>query len=199
MKKTFKIISLSLALILCSAFLIGVSRFDNTCDELRDNVLRLHILANSDTDIDQNVKLKVRDAVLKECDAVLKDSTDIEDAVETAKQNTDKFVSAANSVLAAENCDYSESVSEKKDNYTTRNFDKFTLTAGEYNSVVVSLGEGAGKNWWCIMYPSVCLSAAGDLSSVGTEPQEVAQSQEKYIVKFWIVELYEKILNIFEK
>ena len=198
-KKTIKILALALALVIGSVAFVGISRFDNTCDELRDNILRLHILANSDSEVDQAVKLRVRDAVLAECQNLLGGCQNINEAVETATINSDKFQSAANEVLKSEGVSYSAQVCVKNENYTTRIYDKFTLPAGEYNSVVVSLGDAEGKNWWCIMYPSVCLSAAGDLNSVSNESNDVAVDQEKYIIRFWIVELYEKITNMFEK
>lgn len=198
-KKTIKILALALALVIGSVAFVGISRFDNTCDELRDNILRLHILANSDSEVDQAVKLRVRDAVLAECQNLLGGCQNINEAVETARINSDKFQSAANEVLKSEGVSYSAQVCVKNENYTTRIYDKFTLPAGEYNSVVVSLGDAEGKNWWCIMYPSVCLSAAGDLNSVSNESNDVAVDQEKYIIRFWIVELYEKITNMFEK
>lgn len=196
-KKTIKILALALALVIGSVAFVGISRFDNTCDELRDNILRLHILANSDSEVDQAVKLRVRDAVLAECQNLLGGCQNINEAVETARINSDKFQSAANEVLKSEGVSYSAQVCVKNENYTTRIYDKFTLPAGEYNSVVVSLGDAEGKNWWCIMYPSVCLSAAGDLNSVSNESNDVAVDQEKYIIRFWIVELYEKITNMF--
>ena len=198
-RKIIKAVSVSMALIIFSSFLLGVAKFDNTCNDLRENVLRLHILANSDNDADQQIKLKVRDELLAKCEKLFAECDGIEDAVECANKNNQLITETVNSVLRREGVNYSSSATVKQENYTTRIYDKFTLPAGKYNSVVISLGNAEGKNWWCIMYPSVCISAASDFKTIGNDSEDIATSQEKYIIKFWIVELYQKIFRLFEK
>ena len=198
MKKiNFKYLRVSIILSLCTFLLLSCARFDISCEGLRDNVLRLHILANSDSEIDQNIKLKVRDAVLELCPEIFSDSDDITEAVENAAVDIPKLTETANRVLSDNGFEYKAVVSVEENYFSTRVYDTYTLPAGYYNSVTIRLGKAQGKNWWCIMYPSVCISSARLKNGVPNDSNEVAENQDKYIIKFWIVELYEKICNMF--
>lgn len=200
MKRYKKHIVLSALFIIAATVFVSVGRFDNTCDELRDNILRLHILADDDTDVAQSVKLKVRDAVSTECNEIFSECSSLYEAESKAKNNILRIEKAANDILESNGCDYKATVSLTTEKFSTRIYDKFTLPAGTYKSLTVKLGDAKGKNWWCIVYPNVCLSASGDLKGVVNDSaREISETQDKYIVKFWIVELYEKICGLFEK
>lgn len=198
MKKiNFKYVRVSVILSLCTFLLLSCARFDISCEGLRENVLRLHILANSDSEIDQDVKLKVRDAVLELCPETFENSKNINDAVIDAKNGIPNLTKIANKVLRDNGIDYEAKVTVEQNYFSTRVYDTYTLPAGYYNSVTIRLGKAEGKNWWCIMYPSVCISSAKLKGNVSENSNEVAENQDKYIIKFWIIELYQKICNMF--
>ncbi len=201
MKKIkFKWLALGVIFAITAVFFIGVGKFDNTCDVLRDNVLRMHIIANSDEYVDQSVKLKIRDAVIARFSDKFKECESLDDAIAFSEYNLAEIEKVANGVLFDEGLNYTATATVNNENFTTRIYDKFTLPAGDYKSLTIRLGDANGQNWWCIMYPSVCLSSAVDFSEdIGEEPNEVAVSQQKYIVKFWIIELYEKICQMLKK
>ena len=193
-----KRIELSVAFGLICALLLSVSHFNAACDDLRQNVLRLHIIANSDSDADQNLKLKIRDEILNETGDLFLNCNDLEIAEETVKQNLDLFNKIANKVIKENGFDYTATATFGKSDFSTRYYDDFTLPAGEYNSLIITLGEGEGKNWWCVVYPTVCISAAtkGDLKdTVKAESAQIAKGGKRYVMRFKTVEIYEKIKN----
>ena len=193
-----KRIELSVAFGLICALLLSVSHFNAACDDLRQNVLRLHIIANSDSDADQSLKLKIRDEILKETGDLFLNCNDLEIAEKTVKENLNSFSDIANRVIEKNGFNYTATASFGKSDFSTRYYDDFTLPAGEYNSLIITLGEGEGKNWWCVVYPTVCISAAikGDLTdSVKNESAQIARGGKRYIMRFKTVEIYEKIKN----
>ncbi|MBR4079501.1 MAG: stage II sporulation protein R [Christensenellaceae bacterium] len=118
--------------------------------------LRLHVLANSDSIEDQTVKLAVRDVILRETaaqfDAVLTE-TQAEDCV---RENLDTIVAAADAELRAQGFEYTASAELGQYAFPTRAYSDRIYPAGEYRALRVVLGEGKGKNWWCVLYPPLC-------------------------------------------
>ena len=182
----------------CALFL-SLGQFDAACDELRTNVLRLHIIANSDSDFDQALKLKVRDAVLKESPDLFGKAHDTRSAIETARSSTEEINAIAKNVLKENGVGYSSATIVGKSYFGTREYDDFTLPAGEYDSVIITLGDGGGKNWWCVIFPEVCLPAASEVSlnkSANEQGCEIAYNKERYILRFKTVEIYEDIKKL---
>lgn len=187
---------------LCIAFILSIAAssfcsLGKKCDEIRENVLRLHVIANSDSEEDQSLKLKVRDALLDASGSILASSADTESAVLTARKETKKLESTAQRVIDENGFDYKVKVEVGKSRFPTREYEDVTLPAGEYTAVRVILGKGEGHNWWCVMFPPMCLPAAegelkiDDVLSDGSS--ELVRSGKKYEVKFKIVEWYENI------
>lgn len=125
-------------------------------------ILRLHVLANSDSDTDQKLKLEVRDAVLAELERVYAESgvIDVKSAETAVKNSADRLISAAEKVIAARGFDYSATLEICDEYYPTREYENIILPAGTYRSVKVKLGAAEGKNWWCVLFPELCLSSA---------------------------------------
>ena len=197
MKKIFNLKNLKKALacgLLCSVFL-SVADFDTSCEELRNNVLRLHIIANSDSLDDQQVKLQIRDAVLSESSDLFFNVTDISKATKRAEANIELFTDIANNVLSQEGYTYKARAYVGERYFETREYDNFTLPAGNYKSLVIELGDSEGKNWWCVIFPEVCIPAAcGELSdTVNSEACEKAENPQKYEMRFKAVEIYQNI------
>lgn len=187
---------------LICAIALSFSRFEVRCDELRQNVLRLHIIANSDEVCDQELKLAVRDEILKNSVDIFKDCSDVASACEMAQTQLDNIGAIANNVIKENGFNYDADVSVGDAYFDTREYDDFTLPAGTYKSLIVNLGDGKGKNWWCVVFPCVCVPTAdgAELSdSVSIEAANTAENAPKYEIKFKTVELYEKLKKIFSK
>ncbi len=186
---------------LICAVVLSFSGFDNACDNIRQNVLRLHILANSDSEADQEIKLKIRDEILKTTD-IFEQCTDLSSAVLVAEQQKELIEQAARKVLKENGFDYNVSVEIGESYFSTREYDDFTLPAGTYKSVIVKLGEAKGKNFWCVLFPAVCVPSATkhNLSeSVSEKASEIAENPDGYIMRFKAIEWYESVKNRLKK
>lgn len=128
---------------------------------LNRELIRLHVVANSDSDEDQAVKLRVRDAVLDSIHSDLKMVGDINQAKAYLRENLPKIQAAANRTLEAAGVDAQAVVTLEKEAFDIRRYDTFSLPAGVYESLRIVIGEGAGRNWWCVAFPELCLGAAG--------------------------------------
>lgn len=192
MKKKIRI---SLIFGLICAICLSFFNFNLLCDDLRQNVLRLHIIANSDSEADQELKLKIRDAILSEAGSLFANSQSLEEANLQTEQHLKNFEEIANRVIKENGFGYDATVSLGERFFETRHYENFTLPAGNYRSLIINLGESKGKNWWCVIYPTVCLPAAsGDLrDTVNNKSAHIAEHSERYIIRFKIVEIFEKI------
>ena len=192
MKKKIRI---SLIFGLICAICLSFFNFNLLCDDLRQNVLRLHIIANSDSEADQELKLKIRDAILSETGSLFANSQSLEEANLKTEQHLKNFEEIANRVINESGFCYDATVSLGERFFETRHYENFTLPAGNYRSLIINLGESKGKNWWCVIYPTVCLPAAsGDLrDTVNNKSAHIAEHSERYIIRFKIVEIFEKI------
>lgn len=130
---------------------------------LADKLVRLHVVANSDSETDQAVKLQVRDAVLAETRRLLADETD---PIPALRAGLPAIEAAANRTLAGAGSTGRAAVSLGPELFPTRDYETFSLPAGRYTALRVTIGEGQGHNWWCVVYPALCLSAsAGELEA----------------------------------
>lgn len=180
---------------ICSVF-CSFADFDASCEELRHNVLRLHIVANSDSEQDQTLKLEIRDRILEESQSLFETEKDLQSAIKTAKENIKLYEKIANEVINEAGLDYKAEAKIGKAFFETRVYEDFTLPSGEYESLIINLGKSEGKNWWCVVFPSVCLPLENRASlsqSVGEKGCEIAQNGERFKAKFKTVEIYEKI------
>jgi len=125
-----------------------------------DSVIRLHVLANSDSDEDQALKLLVRDAVLLEAQTMLKNTATREEAEAVLAENLDVIEQAALRCLQKNGSSYVVKVALGQEQYPTRVYENLAFPSGEYLSLRVMIGEGVGQNWWCVLFPPLCLSAA---------------------------------------
>lgn len=187
---------------LISAVFLSFSGFQSGCEELRQNVLRLHIIANSNSEADQELKLKIRDRILETSGDIFEGITDTHNAVLRAEDKLQFFEDIANGVIAEEGFSYTARAIIGDSFFETREYEDFTLPAGTYKSLIIDLGSGEGKNWWCVIFPEICLPAAGDTSlskTVSNEGTAIAENPNRYILRFKTVEIYEEIKNLFKK
>lgn len=165
-------------------------------ESISTKVFRLHILANSDSDFDQKLKLSVKDAILENSAKLFQSSSTLSQAIESAQSNIDTFRNIAKSVIEENGYTYNVDVTIDKEYFDTRYYDSFIMPAGMYNTLKIVIGEGKGHNWWCVMYPSVCISGCiDDFDKVLNAQEKELLTSNKFIPKFKIIELYESIKN----
>lgn len=177
-----------------SILITSFSGFAKECDDIRQEVVRLHILANSDSDTDQELKLSVRDAVLAGTSQLFTQSENRLQAETLAAGELDDIRRIAQEEIQRQGYDYDVSVRIINRYFNTRQYDNFTMPAGRYDAVQLEIGEGAGKNWWCVMFPPMCVPAASEQSATPLEDQilELGQSP-RYVPAFAVVEAIEAI------
>ena len=182
------------------AFLASGAMALRTQDDLSNKVVRLHVLANSDSEEDQALKLLVRDAVLERAEDVLVQTSDRAEAEGKLRGQLLEFERAAAEVIREEGYDYTVTVELADTEFPTRAYDGFTLPAGEYLALRVLIGEAAGQNWWCVVFPPLCTAAAADTSVsamvTGFTEEEIKLITEEdsgYILKFKVVEFWEEL------
>ena len=137
---------------------------------LNQELIRLHVVANSDSEEDQNIKLRVRDAIVASLSEGMADIADVQAAKAYLRENLPKIEAIANRTLEAAGVDSRAAVTLCKETFDIRHYDTFTLPAGVYESLRVVIGEGQGKNWWCVAFPSLCMGATSE------EFEEAAQT-----------------------
>lgn len=129
---------------------------------LNQELIRLHVVANSDSEQDQNIKLRVRDAIVASLSEGMADIADVQAAKEYLLENLPKIEAIANRTLETAGVDSRAAVTLCKEAFDIRKYDTFTLPAGIYESLRVVIGEGQGKNWWCVAFPSLCMGATSE-------------------------------------
>ena len=195
-----KIILFSIFYITLLLFIANTISNINISENLSNKILRFHVLANSDSDIDQSLKLKVRDGVLNISHDLYNECKNIDEALEITKNNLYIIDKTANDIIVENGFNYNAKSYVTKEYYNTRVYDNFTLPAGVYDSLKVVIGDGQGHNWWCVMFPTVCLSGCTtDFVDYLTEEEINMIENDKYVIKFKIVEIYEKIKSQLKK
>ena len=190
--------------VLISVFVItvmlSVIPFENTCNALQNDVLRLHILANSDSIKDQKLKLEVRDQAIASSTPLYNNVETKEQAIKVTKDNLPLIEKVAQSVVDVHKADYDVNATVTNEFFNTRYYDDFTMPAGMYDTLQITIGDAQGKNWWCVMYPTLCVGAS---SKVKME-EDLSDDEYKVITskdveyKFKIVEYYESIKSYFK-
>ena len=189
----------------CAAFVLtvlySVLPFQAGCAEVPNEVFRLHILANSDSEADQQLKLSVRDRVISESKKLFENAGSREEAERTAASRLKSFENWAEDELRKRGCFYEVRAEITNMYFDTRHYESYTLPPGKYDALRLTIGEGKGHNWWCVMYPSLCLSSPGEQDGrareVFSEEEMRVVKEEKREYKFKIVELFEKLRSFF--
>lgn len=187
------------ALIIC--VFISTYSLDKECEGIRSDVLRLHVIAASDSREDQEIKLQLRDRLLSRGSEIFSGSKTKAQAEEKIRKGIPLLEKEAASFLKERGYNMNISISLAKSYFPTRKYEGFTLPAGYYDALRVVIGEGEGKNWWCIMFPALCLPAAkgkgADLDAVFTDREKTLITEEKYEVRLWLVEKWQELNNYF--
>ncbi len=182
--------------LICAIFFGSLSDFSQKLDHLQKDVLRLHILANSDSEEDQALKLKVRDALLEHADILFDGCDTPEEIRERAVMQKESIRLLAQEVVEQNGCDAQVTVQLVHMDFDEKQYDEITMPAGEYDALRILIGDACGQNWWCVMYPPLCLPAAGQILSdtetaeqyFDEETMEILEDPPKFEIRFKCVE-----------
>lgn len=169
-------------------------------DQLRKSVLRLHILANSDSEEDQRLKLCVRDALLEHSDELFGNSENLEEAESAVQEAMPEIISIAEETLREQGCHSKVTAKLADVTFDERVYENITMPAGKYRALRIEIGEAKGHNWWCVMYPPLCLPAAEDVECrdekkyFDDEELDIVYHPKKYRVRFAV---WDKITEFF--
>lgn len=196
-----KIIGLLLLLIIAGI----ISGLIRDRDALEDNVIRLHIVGASDDDEDQKIKLSVRDAVNKYLYQELQEVDSVEDARDILEKHLDDIKCVADHVLKENDCSGRSTVTLQKESFPKRSYDTFSLPSGQYDSLRIVLEEGEGKNWWCVVFPSLCIPASTEefqdmavSSGFDNRLTNTLSQSGGYEIRFFFLDLVGKLENLLE-
>ena len=181
------------------AFLVAVIPFVNSSRELSEDVLRIHILANSDSAADQSLKLAVRDRVLEHCSAYFEDCEDKNEAMAVTRAHLGEIEQVAQEEIRRQGYDYSIKAQVGQAYFNTRCYEDFTMPAGWYDSLRLTIGDGGGKNWWCVMYPALCVGAATEdrMKEDLNDGEYRVITSDQMDFRFKLVEYWEGLCNLF--
>ena len=191
------------ASVLIATVLLGILPVNGE-EAIYENTVRLHVIAKSDGDEDQALKLKVRDGILQLLEGELEGVCDSDRAAEIIGGMTDRLEDRAEEVLSENGCNDTVKVEFGIEEYPVRYYEGFALPSGTYRSLRVVIGEGEGHNWWCILFPSVCISdsvfAEEEYAEAGFTPEQYRiidnGSPARYKVRFKILEILAVFVGI---
>lgn len=198
MKQCFTIIILIFGI--TASFIFGsLMLFLEKCDEVQGEVLRLHIPANSDSEADQRIKTAVRDYILAEYGELLNGCSTLQQAQSKVQELLPEIETSATQFLSENGFDYTAKAELVTMYFTTREYDTLILPAGEYHALRITLGSGEGHNWWCVIFPQLCLPCASQTQSDSYDCAEKVLDSfgkpQKVKFKFAIYELFSEIWN----
>lgn len=194
---------LFLLLGIAAALLLGLW-LEREQTRVSDSVLRLHVLANSDSAEDQSLKLMVRDAVLEEAKVILPEGSTVRESEQILSRNLERLAAAGAAVVEREGYDYPVSARLEDSWFPTKEYEDFALPAGQYRALRIVIGEGEGQNWWCVVFPPLCLASVSEPAAqtaleAGMNGRQVALltgESEGYVVKFKLLEWWEQLKGL---
>ena len=192
---------LVLPLLVSFLFVVGLVKDHNA---LCEGLIRLHVVASSDGIEDQKIKLSVRDLVLNSLSDAMEDMTDIEQAKDYIRSHVPQLEAAINETLHRLGVEQTAVVQFLEEEFSARNYETFSLPSGLYQSLRVVIGEGSGKNWWCVVFPAMCLEATTDYvedvaagAGFSSELTSSLTGEEGYEIRFFLLDVLGKIENFF--
>ena len=182
-------------LIVCLTTFLTLWGFIPTAEEceIYDSTLRLHVIANSDSESDQAIKLKVRDEILEHISGY--DAKSKQEALATVMADTEMLVQIATDVIRENGKADNVKIEIGEEEYPLRNYEDFSLPAGTYTSVRVIIGEGKGQNWWCVLFPNLCLPSSGSEAWLVEHDLQILQTSPQLEPRFALMEWLQNMKN----
>lgn len=179
---SFKRVFILLLLLTLFIFVSALSYVTAVSQDIKDSVFRLHVIANSDSNEDQNLKLKVRDSLLEYMNDLAKNCTSKEEVVQIAKDHQEEFKQIAEKVISNNGYSYPVSIKIGDSDFPTKTYGDISLPAGTYDALKVQIGEAKGKNWWCVMFPPLCFVdvSTGVVPDTSKEEMKENLNDEEY-------------------
>ena len=212
-----KIISIFISIFILVCFISNLSWTSVSANQesISNKIIRFHVIANSDTDSDQALKLKVRYAVLNYLSPKLKSSKDINESKTILKDNDNQVLKIAEQIIKENGYSYKVISDLSRENFPIKSYGPITLPQGNYQAYRIVIGSGKGHNWWCVMFPPLCFvditkgqvainKTQGEMKKVLTKDEynlvdntrlPTEETQNKYIIKFKVVEWFRKIFK----
>ena len=202
MKKLKKVLIILIIFIIYILFALS-SYSTAVSNDIQNSVFRLHVIANSDSKEDQNLKYKVRDALIEYMNSISKNVSSKEEAIRIANENKDKFYDIAKKVVSDNGFNYNINIEIGNFSFPTKTYGDISLPSGYYDALRVEIGEASGQNWWCVMFPSLCFvdisegivpeESKKDLKSNMEEEEYnlISSDTIEFKLKFKLVELFE--------
>jgi len=207
--KKILFISMILGALFTSVVTYTATYSENIQKGIAKEVLRFHVLANSDNDYDQNLKLKVRDSILTKYKTQLENCENVQETKDFFEKNINDVILTAKETIKKEGFNYDVKAFVGKSTFPTKTYGDISFPAGEYEALRIEIGEAKGKNWWCVMFPPLCFvdvshkeipkESKQELKNILTEEEYgiVANSEKdtNFKVKFKVVELWEELFS----
>ena len=149
---------LALSLIFTFLLTLSLTYAKSVGNDIKNSVLRLHIVANSNLAADQNLKLAVRNRIITETSELFESADSPQKAAEIASLNIEKICQIAREEIKSQGFDYSVNAKLGEFSFPTKNYGDITLPSGKYNALRIEIGAASGENWWCVMYPPLCFT-----------------------------------------
>lgn len=198
---TLSILEKSIAIGFILSVLINFAGFSRQCEGINEKIIRFHIIANSDSERDQKLKLAIRDKILQATPDYFKISKNIDETAENLNSNLENLTKIAKDEINSQGFDYPVKAEICNMYFQPRKYDKIMLPGGNYRALRITIGSGKGKNWWCVIFPPMCLPAAEETAEIENvlddKESEIVENEHKYEVKFKILDIFNRIKNWF--
>lgn len=189
-----KLKKFDVALILAMFIALAFTSFEvNSFTQTKDKLIRFHVLANSNSSIDQELKLQVKDVVFEYISSITSDANDKYSANDIIAENLDNINVLAHKTITDLGFDYSTTTTLDLDYYPYKSYENFALPAGYYYGVNISIGDALGENWWCVLYPPLCNQTAFDTKNL-TDSELALIGGTDYEFRFKFLDIYSSVL-----
>ena len=189
--------------IACMIFVAGQRKSNNIIQQnLKSNLIRFHVRANSNSRMDQTYKLKVRDAVIDQISPELSEAKTKEEAIKILKMQKNRIKNTAQEILKKEGVKQKVNVHFVQEKFPEKNYGQYTFPEGIYDAVRIDLGAAKGHNWWCVVFPPLCVSAAEQnraLDAMSEPERALITEADGYELRFRIVELWGELIELIGK
>ncbi len=188
----------------CLMLCVSLARLLADKEKLSNEVIRLHVVANSDSDYDQNIKLQVRDSVIDYLQSTMDHVSDADQARDCIREKIPQLTAAANHTLKMLGVDGEARVQFCREEFPVRYYDSFTLPAGVYDSLRITIGAGAGRNWWCVVFPTLCFAATAEnleavAAGAGFSEELTGAITGEYELRFFLLDALGRLENMFHR